>query len=251
MNHGDSSRLARRMYRLGGLSSLALSLSAMTACTPEIGDDCSTSTDCSINGDRLCDTTQTGGYCTVFNCEPNGCPDDALCVAFEETSCSGAVQTSRFRRTFCMASCESDGDCRSGYRCVDTSAEPGRRVVDVNPSSLRICQIPSTTMTAPSTEEPAVCNPSDASFPEVGRPDAGGDASVDGSSSDVADARLGAEADVAVDAPDTAMDVSIDTASDVAVEGDVGADVPTVRPIEPDDSAAETAVDAPAPDGGD
>ncbi|MFW5740185.1 MAG: hypothetical protein ACOC1F_07450, partial [Myxococcota bacterium] len=65
-----------------------LSLSAclatwMLGCNPKIGDDCTNSTDCSVSGDRLCDTTQPGGYCTVFNCEPDMCPEEAQCVAFD------------------------------------------------------------------------------------------------------------------------------------------------------------------------
>ena len=45
--------------------------SVLAGCSAEIGDDCSNSTDCSSTGDRLCDTTQPGGYCTLFNCEPD------------------------------------------------------------------------------------------------------------------------------------------------------------------------------------
>ena len=51
-------------------------------CSPKIGDECATALDCSALGDRLCDTTQPGGYCTIFNCEPDTCPEEAACVAF-------------------------------------------------------------------------------------------------------------------------------------------------------------------------
>ncbi|HMR78024.1 MAG TPA: hypothetical protein PKD61_23100, partial [Polyangiaceae bacterium] len=54
-------------------------------CKPEIGDECSVSTDCSNAGERLCDTTLPGGYCTIFNCEPGTCPDEAGCVAFKNS----------------------------------------------------------------------------------------------------------------------------------------------------------------------
>ena len=65
--------------RLRPRFTLALVLAALalvTGCQPKIGDACNTSTDCSTQGDRLCDTTQPGGYCTIFNCEPNTCPED-------------------------------------------------------------------------------------------------------------------------------------------------------------------------------
>jgi hypothetical protein len=246
-------------------------------CKPEIGDDCATSIDCSLSGDRLCDVSQPGGYCTVFNCEPNGCPDDAACVAFSEGTCSDAVASTRFRRTFCMATCEDDSDCRSDYRCVDLSSDPARRVVDVNPPTQRICTFPAASSAPPPPPmEPAVCHSSDASFdvsrPEAGTPRDAGDASTDadaseGSLPDGADDRadLGASdrrdgdgsladgdsssvetgADILVDSVDTDADDAQDTDVIDAPNVDVpnadvpNADVPNVdAPIE----------DAPNPD---
>ena len=98
-------------------------------CTPKIGDDCTVSTNCSAAGDRLCDTTQPGGYCTIFNCEPGTCPEDSVCINFgasvsELGSCSRGQATSPYERSFCMASCSSSADCRGGYVCLDLS---GRR----------------------------------------------------------------------------------------------------------------------------
>src|SRR5258705_13828561 len=58
----------------------AIAASLAVGCSPKIGDKCSVSTDCSVQGDRLCDPTQPGGYCTVFNCEPDRCPDESVCV---------------------------------------------------------------------------------------------------------------------------------------------------------------------------
>ena len=139
-------------------------------CKPKIGEDCATSTDCSISGDRLCDVTQPGGYCTVFNCEPNTCPTEAACVAFSEGTCSTASSSTRFRRTFCMRECEDDSDCRSGYLCLDLSRDASRRVVDTD-SGKRVCVLPSSN-SAPPTPDPPVCFPSDASF-DVSRPETG------------------------------------------------------------------------------
>jgi len=127
----------------------------LVACQPEIGDECQISTDCSAAGDRLCATDQPDGYCTIFNCEPGTCPEEAVCVGFgtDLSRVSGSVPacistgsactvnteccsrlcqngtcafgcedpqgSSRFQRTFCMARCDEDDDCRSGYECID------------------------------------------------------------------------------------------------------------------------------------
>ncbi|MBX7196130.1 MAG: hypothetical protein K1X94_29005, partial [Sandaracinaceae bacterium] len=65
------------------LASLALAALALaSACTPRIGDGCSSSTNCSINGDRDCDLTQPHGACEVFDCQADQCPDDAVCTRF-------------------------------------------------------------------------------------------------------------------------------------------------------------------------
>src|SRR5215217_5318570 len=129
---------------MSGLTEKLLLCFALAAvalgCKPEVGDDCKVSTDCSAAGDRLCDITAPGGYCTVFNCEPNSCPDDeALCVQF------GAVRSpicaevplespSPYARTFCMATCDDNSDCRSGYVCIDLSTPNpwGAVLIDAN-----------------------------------------------------------------------------------------------------------------------
>ena len=107
-----------------GCFALVVALASLTSgCKPKIGDDCDTALDCSTLGDRLCDNTQPGGYCTIFNCEPDTCPDEASCVAFNQDldpACREADdgQHGRFGTTFCMRSCESESDCRAGYACV-------------------------------------------------------------------------------------------------------------------------------------
>jgi hypothetical protein len=121
-------------------------LFAFGGCKSKIGDSCTVSTDCSVNGDRLCDTTQPEGYCTVFNCTPDGCPEDqAVCVAFDSTSCGSAARGQRFQRTFCMKPCSSPSDCRAGYDCIPLP-EPKNpehaQVVDTNPPSRSVCMVP-------------------------------------------------------------------------------------------------------------
>jgi len=107
-------------------SLFALALAALLlGCTPKIGNSCTLSTDCSQLGDRLCDTTQPNGYCTVFNCEPDQCPS-SICVGFDPTLDPACGQADngrwpRFEKSFCLAPCSTTSDCRDQYECVDLS----------------------------------------------------------------------------------------------------------------------------------
>ncbi len=120
-------------------------LSAAASCTPEIGDKCQVSTDCSIRGDRLCDTSQPGGYCTQLNCGPNSCADEAACVLFNSAlpGCGfddrAGPTGSRVARSFCMAQCESNGDCRDGYLCADPRTSPWNAVILDDNQNKRSC----------------------------------------------------------------------------------------------------------------
>src|SRR6185436_1125339 len=62
-------------------SLIVLALLAV-GCGKEIGDSCVVSSDCSPNGDRLCDTSSRGGYCTIQGCDFDTCPGEAACVRF-------------------------------------------------------------------------------------------------------------------------------------------------------------------------
>jgi len=112
----------------------------LLGCEPSIGDNCDNSIDCSPTQDRICDLTQPGGYCTIYNCEdttedeanaPEGaCPEDAACVIYAPTAsavCENAGGEAPYQRTFCMLRCENDTDCRvdEGYHCIDV-ADPSR-----------------------------------------------------------------------------------------------------------------------------
>ncbi len=169
-------RLARALRG----AALALPLLFAVGCTPKIGNKCTVSTDCSQLGDRLCDTTQPDGYCTVFNCEPDTCPTDGdgVCVAFFpqlDPTC-GAVASSqwpRFERTFCVRGCEDDSDCRSGYVCVAPS-DRNAQIVDNAPVKTKAC-IPAADLPPPqSSAAPAMCDPGRPSIPLTPyTPDAG------------------------------------------------------------------------------
>jgi hypothetical protein len=93
---------------------IPIALLCLSACTPTIGDRCVTSLNCSINGDRFCDTSVKYGVCTVFGCESGTCPDNAVCVRWRS-------QPGRLSFTACMRTCEAgmDGQCRydDGFRC--------------------------------------------------------------------------------------------------------------------------------------
>jgi hypothetical protein len=119
---------------------------AAAGCGDEIGDGCSLSSECSTRGDRFCDTTQPGGYCTVIGCDHDTCPEEAVCVRFfpagplpadlpcdhlDEDTIGGtddctvdeictladycAPRSAEIR--FCMKKCGDDGDCRGDYEC--------------------------------------------------------------------------------------------------------------------------------------
>lgn len=205
---------------VGSLASLAL------GCNPKIGDDCSTSTDCSTNGDRLCDTTQPGGYCTMFNCEPDTCPEEAQCIAFDSTLspvCPDRV-SARFERTYCMRRCESNGDCRGGYECADMAVVPnvwGASIIDFAPTGTQVC-IATGASGALQAGENAVCGPHEGGmshWPDAGvapEPyDAGADVSHDSSRDSAHDATHDVPS---TDSPSESTDAPADSLVDVKLD---------------------------------
>lgn len=122
-------------------SLLVLGLLA-AGCGKEIGDACIVSSDCSPNGDRQCDVSTKGGYCTIQGCDFDTCPSEAACVRFftgsfanrpcdpttenistddcnldELCSLVGQCVPRSSEVRFCMLKCGSAGDCRDGYEC--------------------------------------------------------------------------------------------------------------------------------------
>lgn len=136
----------RRPSRASRLVVTALALFAVglaTACSPRIGDSCTSSTTCSINGDRVCDLTQPSGACEVFDCQADQCPDDAVCARFSPAE-------PRLSVVACMRRCTSDGDCRQGdgFRCVDPQTYMDgmfAEVVDLNRPEAHFCAAIATT----------------------------------------------------------------------------------------------------------
>lgn len=77
----------------------------LTGCVPAIGDSCKVRSDCPSGA--VCDSTVPNGYCTIPECTIGSCPNESICVEFDEAS------------AFCMKFCEDDSDCRDGYVCRD------------------------------------------------------------------------------------------------------------------------------------
>lgn len=187
------------------LTALALTAVALTGCTPELGDKCVLSTDCSLRGDRTCDTSQPGGYCTIRDCRANTCPDDGACVLFEPAipGCGFDDRSpSRVGRAYCMAACESDSDCRGGdYICANPKESPWFAVVLDDNTTKRVCVIRPSTPDAGMSRAPdaPVCSPIS---PDAGTIEAGSFYDGGGSSdADIADATL---SDAGTDAPSDA-----------------------------------------------
>jgi hypothetical protein len=85
--------------------------SVAAACAPKLGDPCENATECSANGDRICDTSQPGGYCTIANCESGSCGDEGVCVRFK-------ADAPRLSSNWCMLKCDKTRDCdRDDYVC--------------------------------------------------------------------------------------------------------------------------------------
>ena len=164
------------------LASVALLSSTLAVgCGRQIGSPCVISTDCSALNDRICDYNQPDGYCTIFNCEPNTCPDGAACVGFDaqlDAACGtelNQIRAARFERTFCVQPCQRDGDCRSQYQCV-SPVERSADIVDLKNASgvaytasaksqQKVCMV--RTASSASTSKAAVpaCFPGDVSAP--------------------------------------------------------------------------------------
>jgi hypothetical protein len=163
---------------------LGLSL-AVLGCAPAIGDPCSTSTDCSQTGDRLCDISQPGGYCTMFDCEPGGsnaatkCPDEAACIAFAAEpsavpGCENRLGATPYERSFCMKKCDNQNDCRkdAGYICVDL-AVLGPAWVDLD-GPTKVCTQPYSAVRLPENRDAGVCTETSPDLGAGGASDASG-----------------------------------------------------------------------------
>lgn len=153
------------------VTALALGLMGQTACKDKIGDSCDFNVDCSTRGDRLCDLSSPGGYCTMENCNSDSCPSEAVCIAFypvaflnhpcdpdleDQPDCeddpekpaydpwcnkctpderciqSGFCASKASARRWCMKKCKKRKDCRDAYECRTTGVEGAEKVLPLD-----------------------------------------------------------------------------------------------------------------------
>jgi hypothetical protein len=229
----------------------------LLGCGPKIGDKCLVSSDCATNSSRLCDTSQPDGYCTVFNCTNDTCPNNAACVVLQPATpgCPyDDYQTpSRSSRSLCLATCNSDSDCRTaeGYVCTSPLGAPWRALILDNNQGEKVCIVAPTPGTADAgLEDAAVCNPGPNMSLADATSSAGGDGASDGEPlvdvGPLTDGPLASDSEVAesgplMDAPAEAESLSSDAGVDAALDagGEAGLDAAS------DDAGLDATIDAP------
>ena len=199
----------------------------LLGCSPKIGDHCIVNSDCSLQGNLECDTSQPNGYCTLFGCTSNSCQNNAACVTIGASvpGCpyNDYQSPSRTSLNLCLASCGKDSDCRTGegYVCRDPRQPPWNAVI-IDNDFQRVC-VPLPTfpvgdaMAGDATTgdaEPAVCL---AAGPELdgnvfSSADAGSEAPEASAMEGGAEGGEAGGSDAGVDA------ASVDAASDAAAD---------------------------------
>jgi len=120
----------------------ALFVVLVSGCGKQIGDSCTTNVDCDQYGNRDCDLSAPGGYCTVDGCDEQSCPSEAVCIRVFPYEAPGATCSADVgcngdslclpegfcvprasERRFCERTCGSNGDCRGGYTCRQAGIE--------------------------------------------------------------------------------------------------------------------------------
>jgi len=178
------------------LAVIALMGLLASGCQPGVGSPCTLSTDCGTTGALVCDTSQFEGYCTVEDCVPDECPNNAACVLFnpEIPGCApnDHAQGSRIGQQFCMATCGSSSNCRDGYECADPTKSPWYGdILDRTPAMVCIPMPLESTDASLIISDAAVCQtvgPAfDANFPALDASDAMTDGAAVESGADAAD----------------------------------------------------------------
>ena len=238
---------------------LVCSAVALVGCAPKIGDHCLTSSDCATNGSRICDTSQPDGYCTIFNCTDDSCPNHAACVVLQP-SVPGCPYDeydtpSRSTRTLCLATCNSDSDCRTddGYICASPLQAPWHALILDDNQSEQVCIVAATPgyATDAGASDAAICMPQ-AVMSMADATSSASDGSRDGTLADVeslvdveSPSDVQASMDVTesgplADAPPEAETTTSDAGSDAALDAasDAGSDAAS------DDAGLDAATDA-------
>ncbi len=134
--------MLRALMRRSLIAFALIALPALAACQAKIGDECEISTDCSIQGERVCDLSHRvdpqgiesvsgQGECTIDGCGRGTCPDEAACVKVYGTdfltvacdperedvaaTCEASEATCEARG--CLPSAQTDEQGRTLYSC--------------------------------------------------------------------------------------------------------------------------------------
>jgi hypothetical protein len=252
------------MHRAHYAALVGLASAALAGCAPQIGSKCVLNTDCGTSGALVCDTSQANGYCTQFNCTPNSCRNQAVCVEFLPMvpGCpyDDYRSPSRSSRNFCMEHCNHDSDCRQsdGYICDDPRKPPWNAAITDDNQSQLVCILPPDTPIPGvnvSLPDGSVCSPSGPFVPPIdaaaelaeGASESGADSSPAGSEAGEDGAALGGP-----DAgPDAGVDAEVDAGQGGALEdgGVDGGSGDTGGADSPSDGAGDVA-SPDAPGGG-
>jgi hypothetical protein len=110
-------RRARTRRPWGALGGVLLAL-GLAGCSgegaAEVGDPCEDGNACAFRTGSACILSWPDGYCTEVGCTLGSCPTGARCV-------TGIQFADVSYESYCLSTCDRDGDCRDGYRCVDVS----------------------------------------------------------------------------------------------------------------------------------
>ncbi len=92
---------------------------ALAGCGHFIGDPCNSNVDCSPAGDRFCDKSALGGYCTIEGCDVNTCPDFEPCIRFFTPVCTNVCDPTQPQSCAADSRCIADVDVDGGLssRC--------------------------------------------------------------------------------------------------------------------------------------
>ena len=95
---------------------LALGLWSCGASDRSVGDPCGGAAmlRCPDGFTTACIDVWPDGYCTEVACQANSCPVGSRCV-------TGLQFSNVPFENFCVATCKTNGDCRTGYLCQNVN----------------------------------------------------------------------------------------------------------------------------------
>lgn len=103
---------------MGRLTGALIALLLAAGCGADdlegVGQPCREGNDCPLRAASACIVPWPEGYCTEVACTVGSCPSGARCV-------TGIEFAGVPFDAFCLQTCQTERDCREGYRCVDVS----------------------------------------------------------------------------------------------------------------------------------